>query len=105
VEHKDGVIFLHAVKDGPANQSYGLQVAALAGVPAKVVKRAREKLVMLERQAHRDSSGRAAVRQMDLFELPAPSAALDLLKTITPEEISPRAALEWLYRLKALQEE
>ncbi len=104
VEHKDGVIFMHAVKDGPANQSYGLQVAALAGVPARVVRRAREKLVMLERQAHRDSAGRAEIRQLDLFELPAPSPALEVLKTLNPEEITPRAALDLLFRLKALQD-
>jgi DNA mismatch repair protein MutS len=104
VEHKDGVIFMHAVKDGPANQSYGLQVAALAGVPARVIKRAREKLVALERQAHQESTGRAGIRQLDLFELPAPSPALEVLKTLNPEEITPRAALDLLFRLKALQD-
>lgn len=104
VEHKDGVIFLHAVKDGPANQSYGLQVAALAGVPARVVQRAREKLVILERQAHQDSAGRAEIRQLDLFEQTPPSPALELLRTLNPEEVSPRAALDLLFRLKALQD-
>src|SRR5205814_9385430 len=48
VEHKDSVVFLHAVEEGPASQSYGLQVAALAGVPKAVVKRARKYLQMLE---------------------------------------------------------
>ncbi len=50
VEHGDGVVFLHAVKDGPANQSYGLQVAALAGVPRTVIDNARKKLTVLENQ-------------------------------------------------------
>ncbi len=101
-EHPQGVIFLHTVKDGPANQSYGLQVAALAGVPARVVKRAREKLMALERQAHRASADHAKNRQLDLFEQPAPSAALDFLRSLSPEDASPRQALEWLYQLKAL---
>jgi len=100
VEHKDGVVFLHAVKPGPANQSYGLQVASLAGVPARVVKRARDKLASLERQAHAAHPGKA--RQLDLFELPPPHPALELLETIDPEAVSPREAQDVLYRLKQL---
>ena len=100
VEHKDGVVFLHAVKPGPANQSYGLQVAALAGVPARVVKRAREKLASLERQAHAAHPGKA--RQLDLFETPPPHPALDLLESIDPDAVSPREAQDLLFRLKGL---
>jgi DNA mismatch repair protein MutS len=105
VEHKDGVVFLHAVKEGPANQSYGLQVAALAGVPPKVVKRAREKLAALERHAYAETPRHIHAQQLDLFAEPAPSPALELLKTIDPEDTTPKQALEWLYRLKALHEE
>src|SRR5690606_3751805 len=67
VEHGDGVVFLHAVKDGPANQSYGLQVAALAGVPRKVIDNAREKLMALENQAYAERRNQNETRQFDLF--------------------------------------
>lgn len=102
VEHKDGVVFLHAVKDGPADQSYGLQVAALAGVPREVVRKAREKLVVLEKQAYAERPRGKAVRQLDLFAEAPPHPALELLKSIKPEETSPRQALDLLFTLKAL---
>jgi DNA mismatch repair protein MutS len=104
VEHKDGVVFLHAVKDGPANQSYGLQVAALAGVPKTVVKKAREKLAALERQAQaeRPKGKGAGSQQLDLFAEPEPHPALELLKRIEPDEVSPKQALELLFALKRL---
>jgi DNA mismatch repair protein MutS len=101
-EHRDGVVFLHAVKEGPANQSYGLQVAALAGVPPKVVKRAREKLMLLERQAVADSPARQHARQLDLFEMTPVSPALELLESIDPDAITPRQALDFLFQLKSL---
>ncbi|SMF96890.1 DNA mismatch repair protein MutS [Methylomagnum ishizawai] len=104
VEHKDGVVFLHAVKDGPANQSYGLQVAALAGVPKTVVKKAREKLAALEQHAQAEkpkAKGRAS-RQIDLFAEAAPHPALEKLKAIEPDELSPKQALEVLFELKQL---
>jgi DNA mismatch repair protein MutS len=102
VEHKDGVVFLHAVKDGPANQSYGLQVAALAGVPRAVVQRAREKLVSLERQAYAERPRGTEALQLDLFSEAEPHPALDFLKTVRPEETTPKQALELLYALKEL---
>jgi DNA mismatch repair protein MutS len=98
-EHRDGVVFLHAVKDGPANQSYGLQVAALAGVPARVVKRARDKLQRLERQAH--AAHPSPTRQLDLFEPPTDSPVLDLLDGINPDAMTPRQALDFLFELKS----
>ena len=100
-EHRDGVVFLHAVKDGPANQSYGLQVAALAGVPGRVVKRAREKLEKLERQAH--AAHPTPARQLDIFEAPADNAAMDLLDSINPDAMTPRQALDLLFELKSLR--
>ena len=107
VEHKDGVVFLHAVKDGPANQSYGLQVAALAGVPKAVVKKAREKLVSLEKHAHaeRPKGKGGASKQLDLFAEAEPHPALEILKEIEPDEISPKRALELLFALKRLAED
>jgi len=102
VEHKDGVVFLHAVKEGPANQSYGLQVAALAGVPKGVVLRARQKLESLERQAYSDPTQRNDAQQLDLFAEPYRSPAMDLLETIQPDDLTPRKALDLVFELKSL---
>ena len=103
VEHKDTVVFLHAVEEGPASQSYGLQVAALAGVPKDVIRRARKYLELLEESA----VGRGG--QHDLFaktRQAEPEPALDPLRDalggVNPDELSPREALELLYRLKKL---
>jgi len=104
VEHKDTIVFLHAVEEGPASQSYGLQVAQLAGVPKAVVRNARRYLQMLEEA----SLSRAG--QSDLFaagksepEPPAESDPLrDALAAVSPDELSPREALELLYKLKRL---
>jgi len=102
VEHKDSIVFLHAVEEGPASQSYGLQVAALAGVPGSVTRAAKRYLLQLEQQSlNRDG-------QTDLFAGAAPEPAsephpaLDLLASIKPDELSPKEALELLYKLKAL---
>src|SRR5882762_8494471 len=104
VEHKDTVVFLHAVEEGPASQSYGLQVAGLAGVPKSVIRQARRYLQVLE------DSSLASSQQRDLFarsqpEEPEPSldALRDELAQLNPDELSPREALELLYRLKKLQ--
>src|SRR5262245_34967581 len=101
VEHKDKIVFLHALEEGPASQSYGLQVAALAGVPAPVIRAARRHLQDLE--------NRTLVRdgQNDLFVAPsAPEPprhpALEALDAIDPDELTPRDALELVYRLKKL---
>ncbi len=104
VEHGDSIVFLHAVREGPANQSYGLQVAALAGVPKPIIKRAAERLRELELSAQRHSDQHAS--QLSLFapaaEPAPPSPALEALQQIDPDELTPRQALEELYRLKAL---
>ena len=110
VEHRDAhgndtLVFMHAVKDGPADRSFGLQVAALAGLPKPVVRQARARLAELE--AHRDTPSAPltaqaldAPQQIGLFA-PA-SAALDALAGIDPDELTPKQALEALYRLKSL---
>ncbi|MDF3011642.1 MAG: mutS [Burkholderiales bacterium] len=103
VEHKDTVVFLHAVEEGPASQSYGLQVAALAGVPKMVVRQAKKYLQLLEDAAV------ARGNQSDLFmkgqqkEIePAVDPLREELAKHNPDELSPREALELLYRLKKL---
>jgi DNA mismatch repair protein MutS len=100
-EHADTLVFLHAVKEGPANQSYGLQVARLAGVPNTVVNEARRFLHELER---RDHATRPATPQQEL-DLPLPmdpaeAAALVELDDLDPDSLSPRDALALLFRLK-----
>ncbi|KAF3998259.1 DNA mismatch repair protein MutS [Glaciimonas immobilis] len=119
VEHKDSIVFLHAVQPGPASQSYGLQVAQLAGVPAAVIKAARKHLALLESQSVQ------ATPQFDLFAPPSAhydasqekadfganaspetstlaSELVEALALIDPDTLTPREALEHLYHLKQL---
>jgi len=100
VEHGDSIVFLHAVREGPANQSYGLQVAALAGVPRPVIDQARRRLRELENSAHRHTMQQAS--QLSLFPDEPEHPALDALEELDPDNLSPREALDALYRLKAL---
>jgi len=107
VEHRDHIVFLHAVEEGPASQSYGLQVAQLAGVPASVIRAARKHLVQLEQEG----AGRG--RQPDLFAAPsspAPEPAIEpalraALLAIDPDTLTPRQAIDALYQLKRLLDE
>ncbi|MGB9149020.1 MAG: DNA mismatch repair protein MutS, partial [Burkholderiales bacterium] len=104
VEHHDKIVFLHALEDGPANQSYGLQVAQLAGVPRAVVAAAKKRLTLLENRSHGNSL------QADLFSAPPASeleipAAIDMLQRIKPDELSPKQALELIYQLKKMTDE
>jgi len=113
VEHHDGrgndtLVFMHAVKDGPANRSFGLQVAALAGLPKAVIRDARGRLAELEQRG--DDATTAAPMSAERIDQPQQfglfstgSAALEALASIDPDELTPRQALEALYRLKALQ--
>ncbi len=100
VEHGDSIVFLHAVREGPANQSYGLQVAGLAGVPRAVIDRARTRLRELEDDARRHTDQGAD--QLSLFPLETPNAALEALRDLDPDGLSPRDALDVIYRLKGL---
>lgn len=106
VEHGDQLVFMHAVKDGPADRSFGLQVAALAGLPKAVVQQARGRLAELEQQsrdAPMPSLAPAALDAPQQFGLFSPSsAALDALASLEPDELTPKQALEALYRLKSL---
>jgi len=98
VEHGDSIVFLHALKEGPANQSYGLQVAALAGIPRTVIGEARQRLQQLEEKA--GHSNDAAGPQIPLFQESAPDPVTEALRELDPDGLTPRQALEALYRLK-----
>ncbi len=104
VEHGHSIVFLHAVEEGPASQSYGIEVAALAGIPGSVVREAKRRLRQLE---NREIDGGV---QPDLFAAapepvdPDPHPALDALRAIDPDSLSPREALERLYELRRLAE-
>ncbi len=106
VEHGEKLVFLHAIKAGPANQSYGLQVAALAGIPREVTTEARRYLSELERERDALRSRGSVQAELPLFPAPpprtAPSAALAALRAVDPNTLSPRAALDLVYRLQAL---
>jgi DNA mismatch repair protein MutS len=103
VEHNDRIVFMHAVAEGPANQSYGIQVAALAGIPASVVRAARRQLREFEQRAAVDPL------QPDLFAQAEPEPAatgthpvLEQLADLDPDALTPREALDVLYCLKNL---
>ena len=102
MEHSDKIIFLHAVKDGPANQSYGLQVAALAGVPRSVIEKAKTKLRHLEDKAYSEQQAESGTNQLDLFANQGSHPAISLLEDVNPDELSPKQALELVYRLRGL---
>ncbi len=114
VESGQDIVFLHAIEPGPASRSYGVQVARLAGMPTQLVRQARHTLEALERQSQ------AGQAQVDLFaEVPAPESesaaahavttALSVIETalaqIDPDSLTPREALDALYRLKSLHQE
>ncbi len=100
-EHGDSIVFMYAVQSGPASQSYGLQVARLAGVPTEVIQNAQAKLVQLE-QTELDRTP----HQSDLFSAPpatlspAEEQLINKLKSLEPDSLSPRQALEFLYEIK-----
>ncbi len=99
------IVFLHAVKEGPANRSFGLQVAALAGLPRAVIADARRALANLERKAATGlHPAEPSSPQLALFAPSAPSPVAAALADLDPDALSPREALEALYRLKALAE-
>ncbi|MCE2860367.1 MAG: DNA mismatch repair protein MutS [Oxalobacteraceae bacterium] len=111
VEHKDRIVFLHTVEQGPASQSYGLQVAQLAGVPQPVIRAARKHLAALEAHAAQSETQfdlfAAAPNDEDLTD-PVPDTASPLkaaLLDIDPDSLTPRDALEALYRLRQLADD
>lgn len=105
IEHGDSIVFLHKVKEGPANQSYGLQVAQLAGIPKTVIRQARHKLEMLENRSVEENQS----PQLGLFLPPQEESdetaeLLEKLKAIDPDDHTPKQALTVLYDLKRMLE-
>ena len=103
IEHDDEIVFLHTVKPGPANQSYGLQVAQLAGVPRSVIKNAKQRLALLEQQSHSKDSMQAELPL--ITESPSNHPIVEKLEEINPDNLSPKQALEVLYQLKELEDD
>jgi DNA mismatch repair protein MutS len=103
VEHGNGIVFLHKVESGAANQSYGIQVAQLAGIPKSVVAHAKRKLAQLE-----SNQIQTNMQQPDMFVSaiepaePPQHPAISELEAIQPDDLTPKQALELLYQLKAL---
>ncbi len=106
VEHKDHIVFLHSIEEGPASRSYGLQVAQLAGVPASVIRAARRNLHQLETQHQANQP------QGDLFltaetqnpepQYSPPHPVIKTLKNIQPDSLSPKEALDWIYQMRKM---
>ncbi len=97
-EHKDNIIFMHRVEPGPASQSYGLQVAKLAGVPHAVVNRAKVRLRQLETTA-------PTSRPQKTIATALPHPAVTHLQKINPDNLSPKEALTLLYELKSMEDD
>jgi DNA mismatch repair protein MutS len=100
--HGERLVFMHTVREGPANQSYGLQVAALAGVPPAVIQRARAYLARLEDQSLATRAATSPQQQLELPAAPPPDPLRDALAALEPDALSPREALDTLYRLRTL---
>ena len=105
MEHADTIVFLHKVQEGPADRSYGLQVAALAGIPINVIQQAKQHLNRLEKQTQREPKNRVQTSepQLSLFANERHPAVTALADT-DPDALSPRQALDLLYQLKKLIE-
>lgn len=103
-EHHDNIVFLHNIQTGPANKSYGLQVAKLAGIPTPVLQQAKAVLAKLEsgNPKQQVAPRQQPSPQVDMFATPEPSPVERELEALNPDDYSPRQALELLYRLKDL---
>ncbi|MFI3310450.1 DNA mismatch repair protein MutS [Ewingella allii] len=99
IEHGDTIAFMHSVQEGAASKSYGLAVAALAGVPRDVIKRARQKLKELETLSNSAAASKVDGPQLALLTEEV-SPAVEALEALDADSLSPRQALEWIYRLK-----
>jgi DNA mismatch repair protein MutS len=108
IEHANNIVFLHKVEEGAAHMSYGIQVAQLAGIPKSVVNEAKRKLKQLENQQIERQQSAHNTQQPDMFtakleEKPALiHPVLSEIETIQPDDLTPKQALEWLYKLKSL---
>ena len=109
VEHGDSLVFMHTVREGAASRSYGLQVARLAGVPRPVIDQAGTVLAQLQSRSDRlldqdqePESGAGQAPQLSLFAPPAPSPVVEAVQGLDPDSLSPRQALEAIYRLQRM---
>ncbi|MDP9500403.1 DNA mismatch repair protein MutS [Bisgaard Taxon 45] len=111
IEHNDTIAFMHAVQEGAASKSYGLAVAALAGVPHSVIKLAKQKLAQLEKLSQQNADQRIQdLRQLNqtqgelalMEEDDSKTAVWEMLEKLDPDELSPKQALAYLYQLKKL---
>ena len=104
VEHGDSIVFMHSVKDGPANQSYGLQVAGLAGIPREVIEQAKMKLEHLENDSSKVDH---SPNQFALFEAPKMDShpVLEQLEHLNLDKTTPIDALNKLYQLQKMTKE
>lgn len=111
IEHNDTIAFMHAVQEGAASKSYGLAVAALAGVPQSVIKLAKQKLAQLEKLSQQNADQRIQdLRQLNqtqgelalMEEDDSKTAVWEMLEKLDPDELSPKQALAYLYQLKKL---
>ncbi|WP_090331485.1 DNA mismatch repair protein MutS [Nitrosomonas sp. Nm51] len=108
VEHKHRIVFLHKVTAGPASQSYGLQVAALAGVPRQAIRMARKHLTELEKHSADKTPQLDLVfddAEADTDIEPQENPLIPMLRAISPDELTPRQALEQLYKIKQILDE
>ncbi|SUC10538.1 DNA mismatch repair protein MutS [Pasteurella canis] len=111
LEHNDTIAFMHSVQEGAASKSYGLAVAALAGVPQSVIKLAKQKLAQLEKLSQQNADQRIQdLRQLNqtqgelalMEENDGKNAVWEMLEKLDPDELSPKQALAYLYQLKKL---
>ena len=101
-EHDGQLVFLHSVRNGPANQSYGLQVASLAGVPRDVIRRAKTYLKTLESQQAEMTNNPQGQLNLSMDEPPEQNPIREAVDALDPDSMSPREALAALYKLKDL---
>jgi DNA mismatch repair protein MutS len=110
-EHGDSLVFMHAVKEGPASRSYGLQVAQLAGVPREIIAAARRTLALLEARSAHGAAAHSPQAELPFSAVAAPVESLQQaqaralqtkLAALDPESLTPRAALELLFELHQL---
>lgn len=103
IEHGDTIVFLHAVKSGPASQSYGLQVAQLAGVPRSVIEKAKHRLQELESRTVAVEASFSTAPQLQLpLDPPHTQEVIAFMDRIDPDDLTPKEALDTLYRLKEM---
>lgn len=102
LEHDNQIIFMHTVNEGPASQSYGLQVAQLAGVPEGVIHKAKQKLQELEQEQRRGETVLEAPTPKSLPKHEKIHPALAALQALSPDALTPKQALEEIYELKKL---